>query len=408
MREPVYVIGAGRTDFKRNLSKEGKGLRDVIVEAGRAAIDAAQIEPAQIKSGVVGNFAAGRFTKQLHLGSYLTYIDEALRGLPTFHAEAACASGSVAMMAAIHQVMGGIYDCVIVVGAEQQKTMSPADVGDVLASAGDYGHERPLYGTYTFPSLFGKLAQIYRETHGLGDNVLPSVAFKNRAHARLNPLAQMRDVELTQESACTVSQANPDIAPPLKLSDCSQITDGAAAVVLCSEKFLKSLSSAASRKAMRLLGWGHTTDHLPLHEKDAPTFNVARQSAKRAFDMANLTPRDLQGADIHDCFSISEVVAYEILGMAEPGQGKTLAESGATRLPQIGGPKGKIPVNPGGGLIGDGHPVGATGVRQVVEAYQQLTGQAGKRQIESARRYLTFNMGGSMTTNCTMIWSNEK
>src|SRR5687768_4851230 len=253
MRQPVYVIGAGRPDFKRTLSKEGKGLRDVIVEAGRAAIDEAGIEPAQVKSGVVGNFAAGRFTKQLHLGSYLTYIDERLRGLPTFHAEAACASGSVAMMAAIHQVVGGIYDCVIVVGAEQQKTMSPADVGDVLASAGDYGQERPLYGTYTFPSLFGKLAQIYHETHGLGENVLPSVAFKNRAHARLNPLAQMRDVELTQESACTISQANPSIAPPLKLTDCSQITDGAAAVILCSEKFLKSLSNASSRKAMRLL-----------------------------------------------------------------------------------------------------------------------------------------------------------
>jgi acetyl-CoA C-acetyltransferase len=404
MREPVYVIGAGRTDFKRNLAKEGKALRDVVVEAGRAAIAEAKIEPRDVKSGVVGNFAAGRFTKQLHLGSYLTYIDESLRGLPTFHAEAACASGSVAVIAGIHQVVGGLYDCVIVVGAEQQKTMSPADVGDVLASAGDYGHERPMYGTYTFPSIFGKLAQIYNEKHGLGDKTLPSIAYKNRAHARLNPMAQMRDVELTQETACTASQANPDIAPPLKLSDCSQITDGAAAIVLCSEKFLMNLPNASQRKAMRLLGWGHTTDHLPLDEKDAPTFSVARQSAKRAFDMANVTPRDLQGADIHDCFSISEVVAYEILGMAEPGQGKTLAESGATRLPQIGGPKGRVPVNPGGGLIGDGHPVGATGVRQVVEAYQQLTGQADKRQIENARRYLTFNMGGSMTTNCTMIW----
>src|SRR5688500_9277719 len=142
MREPVYVIGAGRTDFKRNLSKEGKGLRDVIVEAGRAAIDAAQIEPTDVKSGVVGNFAAGRFTKQLHLGSYLTYIDERLRGLPTFHAEAACASGSVAVMAAIHQVVGGIYDCVIVVRAEQQKTMWPAERGAGVARAGHAGHAR--------------------------------------------------------------------------------------------------------------------------------------------------------------------------------------------------------------------------------------------------------------------------
>jgi acetyl-CoA C-acetyltransferase len=407
MREPVYVIGAGRTDFKRNLTKESKGLRDVIVEAGRAAIADARIDPGQIKSGVVGNFAAGRFTKQLHLGSFLCEIEPALRGLPTFHTEAACASGSVAVMAAIHQVVGGIYDAVIVVGAEQQKTMSPADVGDVLASAGDYGHERPMYGTYTFPSLFGKVAQIYHEAYGLGDKALPSIAYKNRAHARLNPLAQMRDVELTQETACTESQANPNVAPPLRLSDCSQITDGAAAVILASERFVKGLPDA-QRKVIRLLGWGHTTDHLPLHEKDAPVFTVARQSAKRAFDMANLTPRDLQGADIHDCFSISEVVAYEILGLAEPGQGKTLAESGNTRHPAVGGPAGHVVVNPGGGLIGDGHPVGATGVRQVVEAFQQLTGQAGRRQIENLRRYLTFNMGGSMTTNCTMIWGNDR
>lgn len=403
MNQPVYVIGAGRTDFKRNLSKEGKSLRDVIVEAGKLAIADAGIEPADVKSGVVGNFAAGRFTKQLHLGAFLTDIDPALRGLPTFHTEAACASGSVAVVAAIHQVVGGLYDCVIVVGAEQQKTMSPADVGDVLASAGDYGHERPMYGTFTFPSLFGKLASIYQEKHGLDEKQLSAIAFKNRAHARLNPLAQTRDAHVTEEHTCTESEANPRVAHPLKLTDCSQITDGAAAVVLCSEKFLKGLKST-DRKSMRLLGWGHTTDHLPLHQKDAPGFPVARQAAKRAFDMANLTPRDVQGADIHDCFSISEIVAYEILGLAEPGQGKVLAEFGATRLPQIGGPKGKIPVNPGGGLIGDGHPVGATGVRQIVEAFTQLTGRGEKRQIDGAKRYLTFNMGGSMTTNVTMIW----
>jgi acetyl-CoA acetyltransferase len=401
MREPVYVIGAGRTDFKRNLSKEGKALRDVIVEAGRAAIADARIDPAEIKSGIVGNFAAGRFTKQLHLGSFITDIDEKLRGVPTFHTEAACASGSVAMMAAVQQVLSGLYDVVIIVGAEQQKTMGPADVGDVLASAGDYGHERPMYGTYTFPSLFGKIGQIYNETYGLSDKQLAAIAYKNRAHARLNPLAQMRDVELTEANACLESQANPRIAPPLKLTDCSQITDGAAAVILCSEKYLKRMSD---RPHMRLLGFGHSTDHLPLDRKDAPHFSTAKVAAKKAYDMANLTPRDLHGADIHDCFSISEIVAYEVLGLAEPGQGAKLAESGATRLPQIGGPKGKVPVNPGGGLIGDGHPVGATGVRQIVEAYTQLTARGDKRQIENAKRYLTFNMGGSMTTSVAMIW----
>jgi acetyl-CoA C-acetyltransferase len=233
------------------------------------------------------------------------------------------------------------------------------------------------------------------------------VSVKNRAHARLNPLAQTRDNELTEQIAICESEKNPRIAPPLKNSDCSQITDGAAALVLCSERFFRKLPDA-SKRSMKLLGWGHTTDHLPLDKKDAPTFTIARNAAKRAYEMANISPSDLQGAEIHDCFSISEIVSYEVLGLAEPGQGAKLAESGVLRLPQVGGPKGKIPVNPGGGLIGDGHPVGATGVRQVVEAFTQLTARGDKRQIEGVKRFLTFNMGGSMTTNVAMIWGRRE
>jgi acetyl-CoA acetyltransferase len=159
----------------------------------------------------------------------------------------------------------------------------------------------------------------------------------------------------------------------------------------------------------RLLGFGHTTDYLPLDKKDAPTFSIARKAAQNAFSMANLKPRDMHGAEVHDCFSITEIVAYEILGLAEPGKGAELAKSGATSLPQVRNEKSgklpfEIPVNTGGGLIADGHPVGATGVRQVFEAYQQLTEQAGARQIENAKRFLTFNMGGSLTTSVAMLW----
>ena len=165
---------------------------------------------------------------------------------------------------------------------------------------------------------------------------------------------------------------------------------------------------------MRLLGYGHTTDHLPLDRKDVPNFPVARKSAARAYEMAGMTPRDIDAADVHDCFSISEIVASEIIGFAEPGAGVPLLESGATMLPSvraelgIAAPARSIPINPGGGLIGDGHPVGATGVRQAVEAFQHLTHRAGPRQVDGARRYLTFNMGGSVTTSVTMIWGNER
>lgn len=414
MREPVYVIGVGRTDFKRNAKKEGITLRDLIVEAGRGAIETAGIDPASITSGVVGNFAAGRFTRQLHLGAFLTDVDERLRGIPTMHVEAACASGAVAVSAGVQQVMGGLHDIVLVVGAEQQKTMPPGEVGDVLAGAGDYAAERPLFGEFTFPSLFAAVAKLYAGKYGLIDRALAAVAVKNRAHARLNPLAQMRDLPLSMTEAITVSETNPMIAEPLKRSDCSQITDGSAAVILCSKRVYDALGRRAHR-AIRLDGIGQTTDRLPLDQKDAPIFTVARLAAKKAYEMAGITPADLSGADVHDCFTISEIVACEIVGLADPGQGAKLAASGATALPSArdhvlagGGATGgakSVPVNPGGGLIGDGHPVGASGVRQIVEAFAQLTGSAGDRQIAAPRRYLTFNMGGSLTTSVAMIWS---
>jgi len=413
MNEPVYILGGGRTDFKRNLKKEGKTIRDLITESGRKAIDDAKIDPGEINAGAVGNFNAGQFTKQLHLGAFLPEIDPKLRGIPTIHTEAACASGALSVLLGSQWIMGGFYDVVLVVGAEQQKTMSSLDGSDVLGAAADYHVEKPEYGDFMFRKLFGKIAQIYIDKYGVSPNALAQVAYKNYAHAKLNPLAQMREADLTYDYASQVSEKNPSVAPPLKVTDCSQITDGAASLVLCSGKYLKKIGRPATAGLARLLGFGHTTDYLQLEKKDAPTFSTARKAAANAFSMANLKPRDLQGAEVHDCFSITEIVAYEILGLAEPGKGAELAMSGATALPQVRGEhlSGKIdfeiPVNAGGGLIGDGHPVGATGVRQVFEAYQQLTEQAGARQIKGAKKYLTFNMGGSLTTSVAMIWGRE-
>ena len=407
MSESVYILGGGRTDFKRNLKKEGKTIRHIIIEAGKKAIDDAKIDPGEIQAGAVGNFNAGQFTKQLQLGAFIPEIDPKLRGIPTMHTEAACASGALSVLLGAEWIMGGFHDVVLVVGAEQQKTMSSLDGADVLGAAADYHNEKPEYGDFMFPKLFGRIAQIYIEKYGATEADLARVAWKNYAHAKLNPLAQMRDADLTFDCASQVSDKNPSVAPPLKVSDCSQITDGAAAVVLVSGKYLDKIGRDRDKTA-RLFGYGHTTDYLPLDKKDAPTFSTARKAAEKAFRMANLTPRDLQGAEVHDCFSITEIVAYEILGLAEPGKGVELVKSGATTLPQVRPEKSKapfeIPVNAGGGLIGDGHPVGATGVRQVFEAYQQISEQAGGRQIENVKRFLTFNMGGSLTTSVAMIW----
>jgi acetyl-CoA acetyltransferase len=408
----VFILGGGRTDFKRNLKKEGKTIRHVIAEAGKKAIEDAKIDPGEIQAAAVGNFNAGQFTKQLHLGAFIPEVDPKLHGIPTMHTEAACASGALSVLLGAQWIAGGFHDAVLVVGAEQQKTMSSVDGSDVLGAAADYHVEKPEYGDFMFPKLFGKIAEIYIQKYGASPDDLAAVAYKNYAHARLNPMAQMREANLTYSDASQVSEKNPSVAPPLRVSDCSQITDGAAALVLVSGKFLEQHGLDKS-KYPRLLGFGHTTDYLALEKKDAPTFSTARKAADQAFKMANLKPRDMSGAEVHDCFSITEIVAYEILGLAEPGKGAELAKSGATALPQVRGEhvSGKIdfeiPVNAGGGLIGDGHPVGATGVRQVYEAYQQLTNQAGARQVPNARRYLTFNMGGSLTTSVAMIWGVE-
>lgn len=411
MSEPVYILGGGRTDFKRNLKKEGKTIRHLIVEAGKTALDDAKIDPAEIEAAAVGNFNAGQFTKQLHLGAFVPEIDPKLHGIPTMHTEAACASGALSVLLGAQWIMGGFHDAVLVVGAEQQKTMSSLDGSDVLGAAADYHNEKPEYGDFMFPKLFGKIAQIYIDKYGASEADLSQVAWKNYAHAKLNPLAQMRDADVTIDYASQVSEKNPTVAPPLKVTDCSQITDGSASLVLVSGKYLDKIGADKSKMA-RLLGYGQTTDYLALDKKDAPTFSIARKAAEKAFGMANLKPRDMQGGEVHDCFSITEIVAYEILGLAEPGKGAELARSGATALPQVRNEKSgklpfEIPINAGGGLIGDGHPVGATGVRQVFEAYQQLTAQAGARQIENVKRFFTFNMGGSLTTSVAMVWGRE-
>src|ERR1700732_3537861 len=252
--EPVYILGGGRTDFKRNMKKEGKTIRDLITESGRKAIGDAKIDAAEIQAGTVGNFNAGQFTKRLHLGAFIPEIDPKLHGIPTMHTEAACAYGALFVLLGGHWIMGGVHDAVLVVGAEQQKTMSSLDGSDVLGAAADYHIEKPEYGDFMFPKLFGKIAQIYLDKYGAKESDLATVAWKNYAHAKLNPLAQMRDADLTLDCASQVSDKNPSVAPPLKVSDCSQITDGSAGLVLVSGKYLDKIGRD-KRKTPRLLGF---------------------------------------------------------------------------------------------------------------------------------------------------------
>jgi acetyl-CoA C-acetyltransferase len=397
MPEPIFIVGAARTDFARNWQKDGYTLRQAVADTALGAVADAGLPAKSIQAGFVGNFAAGLFTRQLHLGAFIADAHPDWRGLPTAHTEAACASGSVAVIAGIDRLLSGRADCVVVVGAEQQKTMPPKDVGDVMAAAGDWAVERPEWGDFPIPKMFGRVAAEYLKLTGAPTEVLAKVAVKNRENARLNPLAQMRAKTLSPEAAVGVSDGNPVVADPLKVSDCSQITDGAAAVVLATEGFLKKNPTP---RRVRVLGFGQATDHLRFDAKDVPRFDVATRAARAAYDMAGLEPKDIQAAEVHDCFSITEIVATEILGLAERGCGWKSAESGATAR------GGTLPINVGGGLIGDGHPVGATGVRQLHECFVQLTGTAGERQIDGVRRMVAWNMGGTFTTTCTFVLGN--
>src|SRR5205814_1320715 len=319
-----------------------KTIRQLIAEAGKKALDDTKTDPVEIQAAAVSNFNAGQFTRQLHLGAFIPEIDPKLHGIPTMHTEAACASGALSVLLGAQWIMGGFHDVVLVIGAEQQKTMSSLDGSDVLGAAADYHTEKPEYGDFMLPKLSERIAQIYIDKYGATEADLAQVAWKNYAHAKLNPLAQMRDADLTLDCASQVSDKNPSVAPPLKVSDCSQITDGAASVILVSGKYLDKIGRDKN-KTVRLLGYGHTTDYLPLDKKDAPTFSIARKAAAKAFGMAGLKPRDMQGAEVHDCFSITEIVAYEILGLAAPGKGIELVKSGATTLPQVRGEKaGKL------------------------------------------------------------------
>src|SRR5436853_7331605 len=201
MSEPVYILGGGRTDFKRNLKKEGKALRHLILESGKKALDDSKIDPGDIQAAAVGNFNGGQFTKQLHLGAFVPEIDPKLHGIPTMHTEAACASGSLSVLLGAQGIMGGLYDAVLVVGAEQQKTMSSLDGSDVLGAAADYHNEKPEYGDFMFPKLFGRIAQIYIDKYGHKESALATDAGKNYAHAKMNPLAQMRETDPTLDCA---------------------------------------------------------------------------------------------------------------------------------------------------------------------------------------------------------------
>jgi acetyl-CoA C-acetyltransferase len=404
--EPIFVLGGYQTDFARNWSKESKHISAMFHEVVTGALDATGIDPRDVQVGHVGNFAAELYAMQGHLGAFLVDVDPAFSGLPTGRHEAACASGSIAILAASAEIQAGWYDLAMVVGVEQMKTVDSTRGGDFLGTAAWY--EREAAGiSFPFPKLFGRLGDEYDKRFGLKDEHLAHISAINYANAKRNPLAQTRGWYMSEEHAKSTDRFNQVIGGRIKVADCSQVTDGAICIFLASERYARKYAQARSldlASVPRILGWGHHTAPLGFDDKVAESRDNpyvlphTRQAILDAFRRAGIPDVwAVDAVETHDCFTTSEYMAIDHFGLTPPGKSWQAIEEGVIEL------DGQLPINPSGGLIGCGHPVGGTGVRQVLDAYRQVTDSAGGYQVNGAKRVATLNIGGSGTTSVSFV-----
>jgi acetyl-CoA C-acetyltransferase len=376
---PVAVIGIGKTAFGAFPDRD---IRSLAVEAIGNAIADSSVPPGLIEAFYLGNFAGPSFVGQNHLAPYIGLAAGLSPGIPCTRIEDACASSGSAFFHAWQSVAAGIYDVALVAGVEKMTSQPTPKVTEILAGAGDMSGEG-LAGA-TFPALFAMIARRHMYQYGTKREHLAAVAVKNHANGAKNPLAHMRKV-VTFEQVL----AGKPIAEPLTLYDCSLVSDGAAALLLTPLDRAREFTS----RFVRVLGVAQTSDHVPLDQKeDITTFRAVRSAGEKAYAMAGLGPRDIELAELHDCFTIAEIVASEDLGFVAKGDGGPFAAAGCTAL------GGTIPINTSGGLKAKGHPVGATGVGQICDVVMQLRGDAGERQVARHRTGLAQNLGGSGAT----------
>lgn len=406
----VYLLGGWQSDFSANWSREGIDLSEAFADTVRRGLAATALDADEIESGHVGNFTAELFAGQGLLGGFFGLVDPAFDGLPTARHEAACASGSVAALAASAEIEAGRYDLTCVVGIEQMRNVPGRVAAQHLGAAAWAGHEFED-AEYVWPRAFSELGDEYDRRHGLKYEHLARIAEINFANAKRNPNAQTRGHVFSDASFTEDDDANPVIEGRIRKMDCGQVTDGAAVVFLASPK--RAAEYAAKRgisldSLPRIAGWGHRSAPIGYAAKVAASagqdyiFPQVRRAIEDARTRAGVTDIDqIDAVETHDCFTTTEYMAIDHLGLTPPGQSWRAIEDGSI---EIGG---RLPVNPSGGLIGLGHPVGATGVRMLLDAHKQVTGTAGDYQVEGARRVQTLNIGGSTTTTVSFIVERE-
>lgn len=383
----VAVVGAGQTKFDEHWEKS---LRDLSTEAGALALKDARIDGKHIQSLYIGNMSAGRFIGQEHLAALA--VDQAgLIPIPATRCEAACASSALAFREAYFSILSGQYDIVMAAGSEKMTDLKGTDAIATLMGAGDQEWESAI--GMTFVSLYALMARRHMEKYGTTREQLAMVSVNNHRNGALNELAQFPK-EITIEQVLK----SPLISDPLRLLDCSPITDGAAAVIMVSERVAKRFENP-----IWILGSGQASDTLALHHRKSMTELLSTKVAsKKAYEQAGLKPKDIDIAEVHDCFSINEIIAIEDLGFCEKGRGGKFVEDGKIAR------EAEKPINPTGGLKSIGHPVGATGIRQISDIVKQLRGDYGKLQVKGAKTGLALNIGGSGATGVVNIFGRDK
>lgn len=399
----VFVLGGAQTDFARNYGRQQLGIADMMKDALSETLSSLKIEPRDIDALHVGNFTGELFSGQGHLGGVAMSLHEDLAGVPTARHEAACASGSVAIRAACAELEAGWHDIACVIGVEEMKNVSGFKAAEHLGVAAFAGREAQS-AKFVWPHLFDRVLDAYDDKYGLDHDALWLFAKNAFENAKRNPFSQTRGWSFSDASFTGDDEHNPLVEGRLRRHDCSQITDGAACVLLATEA---GATRYAKQQGLRLddipriLGQQVRTAPMLLDdklEKNAQDlFPMTRATADDARAMAGKALADVDAFEIHDCFSITAAILVEHLGLAEAGGAADAIRKGQFLR------AGATPVNPGGGLIGTGHPVGATGVRMVLDAYRQVTGQAGACQVEGARTVQTLNIGGSLTTNASFV-----
>ena len=402
----VYILGGWQSDFSRNWAREQMDFADAFSEVVGEGLAAVDLEPSDIQSGHVGNFVGELFAGQGLLGGFFGLVHPDFDGMPTARHEAACASGSVAILAATAEIEAGRYDTACVVGLEMMRNVSGGEAARNLGAAAWTGHEFQD-ATFLWPRAFSDLGEDYDRRWGLKYEHLMRIAEINFANGKRNPNAQTRQWAFNDKSFTKDDEANPVVEGMIRKNDCGQVTDGTAVIFLASAK--RAAEYAAQRgipleSLPQIKGWGHRSAPISYEAKVRASEGgpYVFPQVKRAIDDARARAgiadvAELDAVETHDCFTTTEYMAIEHLGLTAPGEAWKAIEDGSIEM------GGRLPINPSGGLMGGGHPVGATGVRMALDAFKQVTGQAGAYQVDGAETVQTLNIGGSTTTTVSLV-----